>query len=80
MESHNALTQSDKTRLQYPWTNEPQHRSAYGSMPSSYEIEDIVKTAGKKDRGGGVLEDDWNTKSIYSYSNSYLRYLDAKYS
>ncbi|XTI84546.1 hypothetical protein V2W45_1465599 [Cenococcum geophilum] len=61
MIDHNALTQSDKTRLQYPWTNEPQHRSAYRSMPSSCEVKDIVKTAGKKDRGGGALEDDWNT-------------------
>lgn len=60
--SHDLSSQSDKTRLQYPWANDPQYRSVYGSMPSIDEVEGIVKKARKEDRGGGAPEDDWNTK------------------
>jgi hypothetical protein len=31
-------------------------------MPSLYDVKEIVKTARKKDRGGGASEDDWNTE------------------
>ena len=61
-ERRDRLTPSDKTRLQYPWANDPQRRKGYGSMPSMNEVEDIVNTARKKDRGGGASEDDWNTE------------------
>ncbi|KAI4157759.1 MAG: hypothetical protein LQ342_008023 [Letrouitia transgressa] len=60
--AHDRLTPLDKTRFQYPWSNEPQYRGVYGSMPSIYKVADIVETSRKKDRGGGASEDDWNTE------------------
>lgn len=57
-----GLVQVDRMRFQYPWANNREQRCALGSMPPVSQIQDIVETAQKYDRGAGVSEDEWNAE------------------
>lgn len=56
------LMQIDRMRFQYPWANDPGQRCVFGSMPPMVQVQDIVETARKYDRGAGVSEDEWNSE------------------
>ncbi|KAH6612964.1 hypothetical protein C7974DRAFT_74545 [Boeremia exigua] len=56
------LMQADKMRFKYPWANDPGQRCVLGSMPPMVQVQNIVETARKYDRGAGVSEDEWNSE------------------
>jgi hypothetical protein len=56
------LMQADKMRFKYPWANDPGQRCVLGSMPPMVQVQNIVETARKYDRGAGVSENEWNSE------------------